>query len=84
MLIKISTGAFEKECNDEVFNGADQDDFPDWDDGFFETEKGKKPLKKVYMNNFSIEVQTPKTPKGGKKGGRKSKKAFKALAQDQF
>ena len=43
-LCKISSGKFE-ECpqNDEVFDQTNQDQFPDWDDGFFASEKGRKP-----------------------------------------
>ena len=43
-LCKISSGKCE-ECpqNDEVFDQTNQDQFPDWDDGFFASEKGRKP-----------------------------------------
>ena len=43
-LCKISSGKFEESPqNDEVFDQTNQDQFPDWDDGFFASDKGKKP-----------------------------------------
>lgn len=74
MLCRVKSGKFKSETGDEaeLFEEADYGKYPDWDDDYFQIEDaGNKPLQKLYVNNFSIEVKNSK--QSFKKGKNKKK-----------
>jgi len=86
LLCKIKSGKFKSETGDELdeelFDGVDYGKYPDWDDEFFEIENGsQKPLRKEYINNFSIEV---KKPKSSSRKHRNKKKKFNSSSMNEW
>ena len=75
MLCRVKSGKFKSDTADELDELFEEPEYyPEWDDEFFKIDNGsQKPLRKEYMNQFTIEVKKPKSAsrKGRKKSGRK-------------